>query len=113
MTFSHLAQLGSINRLFPSTCTRNEAWPIQVTPTSLEFNSGKMGEFRSPAHLAKSEGMRTSAKKFRRCQPVPGFKPTFRATCATTVSLGAVADFLISAFRFRGENKLGTKWDCS
>src|SRR5213078_1929013 len=55
---------------------RKEAWPIQVMHNSPGRISGKRGTARSPERLVKRDGMRTSAKKFRRCQSLPGLRVT-------------------------------------
>src|SRR5947208_15170817 len=55
---------------------RKEACPIQVMQNSPGRILGKRGTARSPERLVKRDGMRTSAKKFRRCQSMPGFKVT-------------------------------------
>src|SRR2546421_5725514 len=55
---------------------RKEACPIQVMQNSPGPILGKRGTARSPERLVNRDGMRTSAKKFRRCQSMPGFKVT-------------------------------------
>src|SRR5213082_1851731 len=55
---------------------RKEACPIQVMQNSPDRILGKRGTTRSPDRLVKRDGMRTSAKKFRRCQAMPGFRVT-------------------------------------
>src|SRR5919204_3254944 len=55
---------------------RNEACPIQVMQNSPARILGKRGIVLSPERLVKRDGMRTSAKKFRRCQSLLGFSVT-------------------------------------
>src|SRR5437763_4214023 len=71
---------------------RNEACPIQVIQNCTSRIFGKRGIVLSPERLVKRDGMRTSAKKFRRCQSLPSlrvtrvdfFVPAPSAACRTT-----------------------------
>src|SRR6476619_4362814 len=84
---------------------RKEACPIQVMQNSPGRILGKRGAARLPERLVKRDGMRTSAKKFRRCQSLPSLRVTRvdffvtapSAACRTT--------------RIFFEKGIGTRWE--
>ena len=96
MTLSHIDQLGSMSTFIPASWMRKEACPIQVMQTSFGLTFGKSGIARSPERFVKSDGIRTSVRKFRLCQSKPGFRPT---------RLGAPC--LAAPFFGRGAHNLG------
>src|SRR6478752_5402886 len=55
---------------------RNDACPIQVMPISPLRILGNCGRARSPERLVKSDGIRTSVRKFRLCQSALGISRT-------------------------------------
>jgi len=66
---------------------------------------GKRGIVFSPERLVKRDGMRTSAKKFRRCQSVPGLSVTrvdFSVTAPSAACRTTRAFF---------EKGIGTRWE--
>jgi hypothetical protein len=76
ITFNHLAQFGSTRMLHPWVWTKKEACPIQVIQNLPGSTLGNRGMTRWPERLVKSDGIRTSERKFRRCHAIPGRKPT-------------------------------------
>src|SRR4029077_11487578 len=71
-TFSHSDQIGSINTLTSCVCTRNEACPIHVMQSWTSPIFGKNGRAWLPARFVKSVGIRTSVRKLRFRQSLPG-----------------------------------------
>src|SRR6266436_104677 len=84
MTFSHLDQFGSMRILTSCVWIKKDAWPIQVRPICADPILGKTGGANSPAGLMKSDGIRTSVRKLRRCQSARGrnFTRVERLACA-------------------------------
>ena len=76
ITFSQRAQFGSMSKFTPGAWSKKEAWPIQVSATCPDFNSGNSGVRRSPVRRSNKLGQTTSERKLRRCQPTRGFSPT-------------------------------------
>src|SRR6266576_2138078 len=85
---------------------RKEACPIQVMQNSPGRIFGKRGTACSPERLVKRDGMRTSAKKFRRCQSMPGFKVT-----RVEVLFSAPSSAAWRTTRVFFEKGIGTCWE--
>src|SRR4029077_16445860 len=103
MTLSHIDQLGSISTFIPASWIRKDACPIQVMQTSFGPTFGKRGVARSPERFVKSDGTRTSVRKFRLCQSKPGFRPTLLGTPCLTAPFSAEArTTLVRFFREKG-----------
>src|SRR5712691_9433381 len=108
MTLSHIDQLGSISTFIPASWIRKEACPIQVMQTSFGPTFGKRGIARSPERFVKSDGIRTSVRKFRLCQSSPGFRPTrLGAPCLAAPFLAEARTTRVRFFREKGVGTVG------